>query len=371
MSPPSFPRRRPWPLLPPSRRSVQSVVDGSRVPYRFCSSSKIALRSALVALDCPGTNVLLPSYLPPGVVEPLHELDVEPRFYRVADDLSADVADAEARLDDETSAIVVVHYFGFPQPRLDEIAALADRHDLALIDNNSHSTLSRRDGRLLGTFGDVGFTSLHKTLPVPDGAVLYFNSSRVDPTERLPLTGVRDRYTCADYRYCAGAAFSATGSVGEAALEFVDHLCNGDDTPYLPPSDDPVGEYQRSKVRMSKLSSTALTRIDPVAVTVNRRAAFARWHHHLAGDDRFAPPFEHLPTGVCPWFYPVVADDPAALVDSLGGVASAFAWPTLPSGVEGNPEYRAENERARRLVLLPAHQDMTPADVDRLAARVR
>ncbi len=358
-------------MLPSSRRTVRSVVDGAGVPYRFCSSSKIALRNALVALGCPGTNVLLPSYLPPGVVEPFHELDVEPRFYRVADDLSADVADAEARLDDETSAIVVVHYFGFPQPRLDEIRALADRHDLAVIDNNSHSTLSRRDGRLLGTFGDVGFTSLHKTLPVPDGAVLYFNGPCVDPTERLPLTGVRDRYTCDDYRYCAGAAASSAGSVGEAALELLDCLRNGDNKPYVPPSDDPLGEYQRSKVRMSKLSSTALTRIDPVAVTVNRRAAFARWHHHLSDDDRFAPVFEHLPPGVCPWFYPVVADDPASLVESLAGAVSAFAWPTLPSGVRGDPDYRAENERSRRLVLLPAHQDMTPRDVDHLAARVR
>ncbi|MFC6838485.1 DegT/DnrJ/EryC1/StrS family aminotransferase [Halomarina ordinaria] len=363
----SEPREHLWPLRSPSRRSVRRTLDRAGVPYRRCSSSKVAFRTALAALDLAGSNVLLPAYLPPGIVEPLREFDLEPRYYGIGPDLTLDVADAEARVDDETAAVMVVHYFGFPQPSFEAFADLAERHDLALVDNASHSVLSRHEGRLLGTRGDVGFSSLHKTLPIPDGAVLYFNGPRVDPATRYPLMGTRERYTAADVRHVAGVLAARTGRLGAAVDSLAKAASNGG-APAAPPSADPVGEYQGVKRRLSRLSALALTRIDAVDVVATRRAVFARWLHHLAPDDRFTPVFERLPAGVCPWYFPVRAADPGAVVDALSEFVTVFTWPTLPADV--SRAFRVEHDLADSLVVLPVNQDMTPADVDALAARL-
>jgi dTDP-4-amino-4,6-dideoxygalactose transaminase len=72
-------------------------------------------------------------------------------------------------------AVVLIHYFGFPQPVAD-VKALTQPLGVALIEDAAHALLSEADGRPLGTEGDVGIFCLHKGLGLPDGGALILNS---------------------------------------------------------------------------------------------------------------------------------------------------------------------------------------------------
>jgi dTDP-4-amino-4,6-dideoxygalactose transaminase len=79
-----------------------------------------------------------------------------------------------------------------------------------------------------------------------------------------------------------------------------------------------------------------------------------------------------LKPGVCPLFYPMATDDKAGAMARLlaRGVETVDFWrlrhPVLPVGVF------PEVDRLRERVLeLPVHQDLSPADTEHVASCVR
>lgn len=78
-------------------------------------------------------------------------------------------ADAAARaITPRTRALIVQHTFGLPAA-IDELVALAQRHDLAVIEDCAHSLGSTYRGRPLGTFGDAAFFSSQWSKPFTTG----------------------------------------------------------------------------------------------------------------------------------------------------------------------------------------------------------
>ena len=94
--------------------------------------------------------------------------------------LCIDPADIEHRIGPRTKAIVVVHYMGHPCD-MDSILAIARRHGLKVIEDNSHAHGSLYKGRKCGTLGDVGAMSLMsgKSLPVGEGGMLVTNDRTI------------------------------------------------------------------------------------------------------------------------------------------------------------------------------------------------
>jgi len=68
----------------------------------------------------------------------------------------------------------VIHHFGFPQP-WPQLRALRGETGIPILEDNAYTLLSRFDGRLAGTFGDVAIFSLHKTLQLLEGGMLRIN----------------------------------------------------------------------------------------------------------------------------------------------------------------------------------------------------
>lgn len=347
---------------------VFDVLAGAGVDYRLCARGKGALAAALALLDADG-NVLLPAAVPAGVPGAVRARGVEPRFYRVRGDLQPAYADLLRRADADTDALIVVHYFGVPQPRTDDLLALADAAGLPVVEDNSHAALSRRRGRLLGTEGTVGFTSLHKTLPVPNGAVLYGRG--VDLPEGGTTAPSR-----ADLGFCVRRALAAFPSLprtswpslrstGGAAESDARATPNATDSG-PDPAPDPATVHERDREPLSPLTPPLLARIDAGAVVERRRAGYRRWADRLDGVAGVEPLFDALPDGACPWAFPAVCTDAGAVRAALGG--RGFSWPRLPPAVAGNPDYPAANACARRLVALPV--DVAPDTIDRLADRL-
>lgn len=95
--------------------------------------------------------------------------DVDPRT------LNARAEDIEKCITSKTKAILLLHFGGIACG-MDEIMALADAHNLKVIEDCAAGVCSSYKGKALGTFGDIGMWSFDamKILVCGDGAALHF-----------------------------------------------------------------------------------------------------------------------------------------------------------------------------------------------------
>lgn len=158
-----------------------------RRPWLFAPRARDAFRLLLEHLVPRGGTVLLPAYigLSPlegsGLADPLTALGLTPAFYRLGPDLQADLDDLRERLRvARPSAVLLVHYFGFPQRELRAIHELCATAEVPLIEDCAHAVLDLAEGGL-GTRGDYAFWSLHKWLGCPGGGLLQAGAGRTLP----------------------------------------------------------------------------------------------------------------------------------------------------------------------------------------------
>ena len=90
--------------------------------------------------------------------------------------LAIDLADAERKIDEDTVAIVVVHYGGHPAP-MDHLMDLAQRWNLKVIEDCAHCIGGSYKGRKLGTWGHIGCFSFEekKGMTTGDGGMMVSN----------------------------------------------------------------------------------------------------------------------------------------------------------------------------------------------------
>jgi len=150
----------------------------------FYSSGRVAFSHALDILGfCGDEKILLPAYIGindregSGVMDPVAAAYIPYEFYRIHRDLRADFNDLVEKIQNNTiRAVLLIHYFGFPQPDLEKIISYCKTRHIAVIEDCAHAYLSTHKGARMGSFGDIGFYSLHKMLPVPDGGLLVVNN---------------------------------------------------------------------------------------------------------------------------------------------------------------------------------------------------
>jgi hypothetical protein len=71
-----------------------------------------------------------------------------------------------------TRMIWIIHEFGFPNPRTEELIAVGKELGIPVVEDSAHSMDSFLGGRRLGHLADFGLYSLPKTFPVSAGGVL-------------------------------------------------------------------------------------------------------------------------------------------------------------------------------------------------------
>lgn len=93
-----------------------------------------------------------------------------------------DVADVERRITDKTKAIIAVHLAGNPCD-MDALKALADRHNLVLIEDCCQAWGAKYRGKPIGSVGHIACHSLQNSKHVTcgDGGVVASNDKRFGP----------------------------------------------------------------------------------------------------------------------------------------------------------------------------------------------
>jgi perosamine synthetase len=129
----------------------------------------------------PGDEVIVSPYtMSAGAIAPIMYGGV-PVFADIDEDnFGLDPKSVEACVTPRTRAILTVHIFGNPS-KMDELMAIARRHDLRVIEDCAQAPLALYKGRPVGTIGDVGVFSLnyHKHIHTGEGGVITTNDEKL------------------------------------------------------------------------------------------------------------------------------------------------------------------------------------------------
>ncbi|MEV0408299.1 dTDP-4-amino-4,6-dideoxygalactose transaminase [Actinoallomurus sp. NPDC050550] len=133
--------------------------------------------SALLLGIAPGDEVIMPSFTFTSTATAFALRGAVPVFADCRPDtLNLDERRIEAAITERTRAIVVMHYAGVAC-EMDAIMAIAERHGLAVVEDNAHGLCARYRGRALGSFGAMATQSFHATKNVQcgEGGALVLN----------------------------------------------------------------------------------------------------------------------------------------------------------------------------------------------------
>ena len=136
----------------------------------------------------PGDEVLCPSLTFAASANCIRYAGATPVFCDIVgpDHINIDPAEIEKKITDKTKAILVVHMAGFPC-KMDEIMAIAKKHNLKVIEDACHGPLSEYKGVKLGTIGDCAAYSFfsNKNISTGEGGMLITNSKEIADKVRL------------------------------------------------------------------------------------------------------------------------------------------------------------------------------------------
>ena len=195
----------------------------------------IHIAARLIGLG-PGDEVIAPSFTYVAGHQAITRTGAKIVFCDVEPGgLSIDPARVEELVTDRTRAVLAVDYLGLPC-RLDDVMAVAKRHDLRVIEDAAHAFGSASEGRPVGSFGDItcfSFGPVKMITTLEGGAVITSDPADVQTLHELRHLGI-DSDTDARYRNQRNWEFdvvrqgfrchlgSVPAAIGLAQLEMVD-----------------------------------------------------------------------------------------------------------------------------------------------------
>ncbi|MCW5852364.1 MAG: DegT/DnrJ/EryC1/StrS family aminotransferase, partial [Anaerolineae bacterium] len=340
-------------------RALEAAIAdwlGARYVVAF-SSGTTAQHASLAALDLqPGDEVIVP---PLTFISTAYTVlwaggrpvfaDVDPGTFNL------DPAEAARGITPRTRAIVVVHWFGHAVD-LPAFQALAEQHNLVLIEDCAHAFGSLYEGRRLGTFGAMACWSLQESkilTAAGEGGFLTTDDERLAQRARA----MRDHGKSQTWR---GHGYR------------VDSLGNN---------------YRMTEIQAA-FARAQFAKLDRFVAA--RRDHTAYLDHALAHEPGLQrPDLRPGVTSSCP-YYPIrfregtfrvsLASISAALAaEGIGNFAIAHdelchIHPLFNGGSfnEGMPGTLPHAEQiARELLILPLYPDLTPADLDDIITAVQ
>lgn len=174
-----------------------------------CTAS-LEMAAILINIQ-PGDEVIMPSYTFVSTANAFVLRGATIVFVDVRPDtMNIDETRIEAAITAKTRAIVPVHYAGVAC-EMDAIMALANKHQLLVIEDAAQGVMSTYKGKALGTIGHIGCFSFHETKNYTaggeGGATLINDQSLVERAEVIREKGTNrsqffrgqvDKYTWRD-----------------------------------------------------------------------------------------------------------------------------------------------------------------------------
>lgn len=348
------------------------------------TSGRTAIALALKDIGITeGDEVLVPAYHCTSMIEPVTWSSATPVFYRVNNDTSVNLDHVARIISRSCRALLITHYFGFPQ-NLTQIRAFCDKHKLVLIEDCAHAFFGEYGGRPLGSIGDYAICSSMKFFPTYDGGCL-----------------ISSRETIKDIRLdSAGLAFEAKAVVNtlEHSLEYrrlnairyllklpltiKDVLWKKFKSNRIDVSDREIGpgasegaygfDPRWLNTRMSIWSRIIMAISSSSRIVDQRRKNYLHLLRELSGISGGTPLFMQLPDGVVPYVFPFRVDEPERVFPILKqqGVPiirfGEYLWPGVDSST-----CPISIDLSRRIFQFPCHQELRRGEIAWMITRIR
>lgn len=351
----------------------------------FCVNARSAIRKTCDLFGLvPGDEALAPAYNCGSEIDPFFDCGASVRLYRVDRNLLIDLSDLEKRITERTKVVYVTHYFGFPQPEIEKIAAMCKRRGLFLIEDCALALFSKLDDRRLGSFGDVSVFCFYKYFPVIGGGALIVNNSglkgRTEFSNMAPAGFVwksiarETLYNLFGVGNVSRFAKMARNYVPFRKYVTLDESTNNLEYRYskkLP--NIPVQYYFDPMYRnasISRLTERSL-RYYSISNTIEKRRSNFLTYLKLFQNSKIECIYNDLPDGVCPFAFPVVVRMRDQICDHL----NEFGIPTTPwwKGFHQRLDWTDFSETMalkEEVLALPLHQYLEQAHVAEIAERL-
>jgi dTDP-4-amino-4,6-dideoxygalactose transaminase len=332
-------------------RAIAALAPGAAaVVLTHSASAALEMACLLVGLK-PGDEVILPSFTFASTANAVALRGAVPVFVDIRPDtLALDPEKVEAAIGPRTRALLPVHYAGVAAG-MAEIAGIASRRGLDVIEDAAQGLCATWQGRALGTLGRLGALSFHETKNVvagEGGALLVRDARDVDAAFIL-----RDKGTDRQ-RFMQGLVDKYTWR--EVSSSFV----------------------------TSELAAAFLLAQLEVAgeITRRRREIWQRYHDALAaaeGEELLARPripAEAAHNGHIYWVLLRSAEERARVLAALraDAIHASFHFVPLHSSPAGQRFGRAAgtldatSDCASRLLRLPLYPDLSASEQERVVA---
>ena len=188
--------RSGWITTGPRVQAFEAALSAyHQAPHVICvASATIGLQIALVALDIqPGDEVITTSLTFVATINSILHAGATPVLVDIdPETLNIDLAAVEAAITPRTKAIMPVHFAGLPVD-LDGFYALAQRHNITIIEDAAHASGAFYKGRPIGAMGDIQVLSFHpnKNMTTGEGgAILLRDADLAAKIRQLAFHGI-------------------------------------------------------------------------------------------------------------------------------------------------------------------------------------
>ena len=360
---------------------VPSVLDAGGA--RFVTSGKRAIALALRQMKI-GKNdkVLLPAYHCIAMVKPVIQENATPVFYKINSDTSVDLDDIQARLDDSTKLLLVVHYFGFPQ-NLSKIRIFCDEHNILLLEDCAHCFFGEHDGRPIGSFGDYAIASTIKFFPTYEGGCLVSSRHSISSLH-LESDGVAFEIRATLNTLERGFEYGRLGFLQKLIYlpmclkNFIwGHIkkrVSSENIDYGPEASYDgfaIEERWRNK-RSSFFSQYLIKKVSQSRIVTRRRENYLTLLEALSGLPGCHPLFDRLPDGVIPYVFPLIVEEPEKFFKPLKNLGipvirfGEFLWHSIDANI-----YPVSTSLSKQVFQFPCHQELTSAELSWMIKEIR
>jgi len=160
---------------------------GSRHAVALSSGTAGLHLAYMAAWIGPGDEVITTPFTFAATVNMILLNGARPVFVDIErESFNIDVSRVKEKITHRTKAIVPVHFAGQPCD-MDEILAIARRHNLLVIEDAAHALGTRYKGRMVGSIGDIAVFSFHPTKNITTGEGGMVSTDNAEYAEKVRL----------------------------------------------------------------------------------------------------------------------------------------------------------------------------------------
>lgn len=177
--------------------NTKAILSQDVTAYHRYASGRSALYQILFSLKDNIGKVWLPDYLCESVIDAVKRSGIPTDFYPLNDDLRMDVTRfvAQRRATPKKEAVIIINYFGIID-LCDTIAELRKCDQFVVIEDDVQALFSFIGNN---TPVDYRFTSLRKTIAVPDGGLVFTRNSMPRVYAENTFAPLKYRAACMKY----------------------------------------------------------------------------------------------------------------------------------------------------------------------------